>query len=221
LYLALLLPSGVPGLNVVSMPPTPRKSAMRVRDGRVAKKNNWVPDHRDYYARPQSEIQIERGHPGPGSRHVVTVAQLREFIDLLPDWDELATGLEAISIYEGGHGWLGMSNPGVVVITAWEQDLWWPEIEAIWVAQVSELLDLLGVEIVPSSRGVERLELRWTESQARAFMLLDVLVHELGHHHDRMTTRGKDAPRGEPYAMAYAKRVQAEVWPEYCRRFGV
>src|SRR3954468_21990183 len=128
------------------MRPTPRKSAMRVRDGRVAKKNNWAPDHRDYYARPQSEIQIERTHPGPGYRHVVTVPQLRRFLGLLPDWDELAIGLEAISIYEGGHGWLGISNPGVVVITAWEQSLWWSRMEPAWVDEVQDLLDLLAVE---------------------------------------------------------------------------
>ena len=194
---------------------------MRVRDGRVAQKNNWVPDHLDYYARPQSEILIERVHPGPGYRHVVTVRQLREFLELLPDWDELAVGLRAISIYAGGHGWMGMSNPGVVVITAWEQDLWWPEVEASWVEEVSELLDLLGVEIAACSGDSDALELRWTEPQARAFMLLDVLVHELGHHHDRMSTRGTRAPRGEPYAMDYARRVQSEIWPEYARRFDV
>jgi hypothetical protein len=67
----------------------------------------------------------------------------------------------------------------------------------------------------------KNVELRWTEAQARGFMLLDVLEHELGHHHDRITTRGNDAARGEPYAMAYARRVQAEVWPDYLRRFSI
>src|SRR5215469_6807043 len=98
---------------------------MRVRGGRVAKKNNWSPDTGDYYARPQSEIQIERTDPGPGYRHVVNVAQLRRFLSLLPDWEELAVGLEAISIYRGNREWLGKSSPGVVVITAWDRDLWW------------------------------------------------------------------------------------------------
>jgi hypothetical protein len=67
----------------------------------VRKKNNWVPDHKDYYARPQSEVQIERTEPGRGYRHVVTVAQLRRFLEILPDWDELAVGLKAISIWRG------------------------------------------------------------------------------------------------------------------------
>jgi hypothetical protein len=201
------------------VPPIHRKSAMRVRDGRVRKKNNWTPDHRDYYARPQSEIQIERSHPGRGYRHVVTVRQLRDFLDLLPDWDELAVGLEAISIWRGNSRWLGLSNPGVVVITAWEQDLWWHQVEPTDLHDCVELLALLGVEIAHDEE--VGLEVRWTEPQARAFMLLDVLVHELGHHHDRMVTRGPAAPRGEPYAIAYANRVLGEIFPAYVDRFGI
>ena len=209
---------------------------MRVRDGRVLKKNNWVPDHKDYYARPQSEIQIERTEPGPGYRHVVTVSQLRRFLEILPDWDELAVGLEAISIYRGNEEWFGRCNPGVVVITAWPREMWtWTSTS--WAAEEAQILELLEVEIAADEEegpgetsGVKiagqlvrssHVELRWTESQARGFMLLDVLVHELGHHHDRMTTRGTDAPRGEPYAEAYALRVQTEVWPEYVRQFAI
>jgi hypothetical protein len=106
------------------VPAIKRKSAMRVRGGRVAKKNNWTPDAREHYARRQSEIQIERTEPGPGYRHVVTVAQLREFLEILPDWDELAIGLEAISIYRGNAEWVGLSNSGVVVIAAWPREMW-------------------------------------------------------------------------------------------------
>jgi hypothetical protein len=52
-------------------------------------------------------------------------------------------------------------------------------------------------------------------------VLTDVLVHEFGHHHDRMTTHGGRAARREPYAEQYARRVRAEVWPEYVQRFGI
>jgi hypothetical protein len=200
------------------VPAIKRKSAMRVRGGRVAKKNNWTPDARDYYARRQSEIQIERTEPGPGYRHVVTVGQLREFLEILPDWDELAIGLEAISIYRGNADWVGLSNPGVVVITAWPREMWW-RVDRAWVANEAELFERLQVKIVRDP-GSAALQLRWTEAQARAYMLTDVLVHELGHHHDRMTSRGGRAARGEPYAEQYARRVRAEVWPEYVQRFG-
>jgi hypothetical protein len=106
---------------------------------------------------------------------------------------------------------------------------------ATWAAEIGDLLALLEVEIVADddtdrAEPVEvagqlirstSLELRWTEAQARGFLLLDVLVHELGHHHDRMTTRGNRASRGEPYAMAYARRVRAEIWPQYTRVFEI
>src|SRR3954452_17000635 len=69
-----------------------RRSAMRVRDGRVQKKNNWTVDRRDYRSWTQAEIQIDRKDPGPYSRHLITVAQLREFLELLPYWDELTIG---------------------------------------------------------------------------------------------------------------------------------
>ncbi len=192
---------------------------MRVRGGQVAKKNNWNPDPGDYYAVAQREIQIERTDPGPGYRHVVTVAQLRRFIEILPDWDELAIGLEAISLYRGNPEWLGLSNPGVVVITAWDRDLWW-WVGNDWIAQNAELIDRLGVEIVDVP-GAPAVQVRWTEAQARAYLLTDVLVHELGHHRDRMTTRGDRAPRGEPYAEQYARRVRVEIWPDYARLFEI
>ena len=192
---------------------------MRVRGGRVAKKNNWTPDAKDYYALPQSEIQIERTDPGRGYRHVVTVAQLRRFLGILPDWDELAIGLEAISIYRGNPDYVGLSNPGVVVITAWVREMWW-RVEPSWIKEEAELFDRLEVEIVPHPRAPD-LEVRWTEPQARAYMLTDVLIHELGHHHDRMTSRGARASRGEPYAVQYSRRVREEIWPVYLEEIGI
>ena len=65
-----------------------------------------------------------------------------------------------------------------------------------------------------------KVELRWTQAQARAYQLLHILPHELGHHHDRMTTHSRrNAARGEPFAEAYAQRVLDRVWPAYARAF--
>jgi hypothetical protein len=65
------------------------------------------------------------------------------------------------------------------------------------------------------------VQVRWTVEQARAFQLTYILSHELGHHHDRMTTRSWRVARGEPYAEAYALDMMRAVWPEYVRRFAV
>jgi hypothetical protein len=75
-------------------------------------------------------------------------------------------------------------------------------------------MDALAVERERRPNG--DWEVRWTEGQARAFQLLHVLPHELGHHRDRMTTRSRDrAARGEPYAERYAETVFDLLWPEW------
>src|SRR5690348_1356674 len=185
-----------------------RRTAPKVRGGRVQKKNNWAP------TRPPDEIRLERRDPAYGCRHLITIAQLREFIELLPDWDEIALGLEAI-VLDSDDDSMGWHLPGIVAICAWEQDLWWDETTPEWIAEHAHLLELLGVE----RRGKA---VCWTEPQARVFQLLHILPHELGHHHDRMTTRSKaEAARGEPYAEAYANRALELLWPAYSARFGV
>jgi hypothetical protein len=195
-----------------------RRTATRVRDGRVQKKNNWSPDRGDYFALRQDEVRIDRRAPGPGFRHVLTVPQLRSFVALLPDWDEVAAGLDAIVLDEG-RDCMGWHDNGVVAVCAWEQGLWWEDGDRGFEEEHRDLLDLLAVERATVG---DRLQVRWTEEQARAFQLLHILPHELGHHHDRITTRSKrEASRGERYAERYADQVLDAVWPAYVRRFGI
>ena len=62
---------------------------------------------------------------------------------------------------------------------------------------------------------------KFTEAQARAYQLLHILLHELGHHHDRMTTKSQvRASRGEPYAEQYALTYEARIWEHYQETFG-
>jgi hypothetical protein len=62
----------------------------------------------------------------------------------------------------------------------------------------------------------------FTDETVQAFLLVHVLVHELGHHHDRMTSpRQLDCTRGESYAEQYALRHEARIWEEYKRVFKV
>jgi hypothetical protein len=220
-----------------------RRTATKVRDGRVGKKNNWRPAADDYRAVAPGEIQLERRRPAEGRRHLVTVAQLRAFLPLLPEWDEAAIGLRAI-VFDTDTDCYGWYQAGVVALCNWEHDLW-DLMAAEDLERNRDVLDLLGVERVPLSEsyfirnlneGVEELgiepinispgsgwrEVRWTEAQARAFLLLDVLPHELGHHHDLMTTRSRrQVARGEPYAEGYASRTREVVWDAYVRRFGI
>ncbi len=189
-----------------------RRTATRVVGGRPLKKNNWKPDRGDYHALDQAEIRLDRRDPGPGFRHLLTIAQLRDFLALLPDWDDVAIGLDAIVLAEGGDS-MGWHRYAVVAVCAWEQDLWWTDVHPWFEEEHARILDLLEVERVKVGG---RVEARWTEAQARAFQLLHILPHELGHHRDRMTTRRRQRPgRGEPFAERYALEVLERVWPVY------
>jgi hypothetical protein len=199
------------------MPRPHRRSAPKVVNGRVQKKNNWVINRNDYFARSQSEIRIDRRDPGTGHRHLLTVSDVRRFLPLLPDWDELAVGLRAIVLDDDTAEAAGWYAPGVVAICSWERQLWWSDANPDFVAEHEPELQRLGVE-VEEKTGV--LEVRWTEAQARAFQLLHVLPHEMGHHHDLITTASKmPNARGEPYAETYARRVMDQVFDTYCRAF--
>lgn len=197
-----------------------RRTATRVQDGRVQKKQNWTLAEGDYFARTQAEIRIDRRDPGKGYRHLLTISQLRTFLGLLPDWDDVAIGLDAIVLDTRTRpDTLGLHSEGVVSVCAWERKLWSVG-DVSFVYSAFDLLKLLDVKI----RGLpgDRYELRWTEGQARAFQLLDVLAHELGHHHDRITSRHQvHTGRGEPYAEAYAVRVREIVWPAYTQLFAI
>jgi hypothetical protein len=191
------------------------KSTPRVKGGRVQKKNNWTLSG-DYYEIAQPMPVIDRLRPGKGYRHLVKQRDIHDFITLLPDWAELSRGLNAIVLAPGESGVQGYHEPGAVHVCAWEEDLWTEEYRWYF-DEHQDILAELGVEHEVNRQYVV---LKWTESQIRAFQLLHILLHELGHHHDRMTTRSRfEASRGESYAETYARRYADQIWDRYLRTF--
>jgi hypothetical protein len=129
----------------------------------------------------------------------------------------MTIGLDAI-VLDTEQDAMGWCSPGIVAVCAWEADLWWDQAYPSWVDDHHAILDTLDVDYERGDDGA--YDVRWTENQARAFQLLHVLPHELGHHHDRMTNRSKlHIARGEPFAEDYAIRVMNDVFPLYTRRF--
>lgn len=192
-----------------------RRTAPRVRDGEVQRKNRSARTP-NYYVDPMPSIVIDRRNPGRGCRHVVIKDDVRRFVKLLPDWDELQIGLNAIVLDHGHQPCLGWHVPGVVALCAWDKPLDWEECYPHFFDEHHEIFDKLGI---PVERG-EKIAVRFTPAAARAFALIHVLVHELGHHHDRMTTRSRrQVARGEPYAEAYARRHEDEILARYRREF--
>ncbi len=196
-----------------------RKSTPQVVGGRVQKKNN--PERTaNYYTTPPPSLVIDRQRPGKGYRHLLLQRDIEAFIRLLPDWAELSRGLHAIVLAPGDWECFGYHTPGVIHVCAWETDLWLRY--RTGEANLDKNLPIfkrLGVPCKSNEDG--RTYCEFSQSTVRAFQLLDVLLHELGHHHDRMTTKSKvRASRGEPYAEQYALAYEARIWEQYQETFG-
>ncbi len=195
-----------------------RKLAPRVVDGQVQRTDRWTQSP-DYYTTPMSNPIIDRRKPGAGYRHLLRKRDIHKFIGLLPQWKELSVGLNAIVLAPGDAELYGYQVTGVVHICAWTRDLVQIVDRSFYEANL-ELFERLEVpvESVPQN-GVR---LRFTLAKAQAFQLLDVLLHELGHHHDQMNTRSRFEPsRGEPYAENYALEHGRLIWDRFANQFGL
>ena len=112
---------------------------------------------------------------------------------------------------------MGWHRRGVIAVCAWPESLWTEDLSKDWYWDHAEVLEQLGVAVWKVGY---RWVAEWTEDQARAFQLLHVFLHELGHHHDRMTTRSeRDVARGEPFAERFALELAERIWDDYLRVF--
>lgn len=194
-----------------------RKSTPKVIDGDVRKKNNWSLSP-DYYDAPTPRmVVIDRQRPGDGHKHILTKSDIHRFLELLPDWKELAVGLNAIVLSRAYDGYDGYHSPGVVAVCAWQVGLW-RVMPRKYFDDHRNLFDRLQVECEPA--GADEVLGKFDERAVRAYQLLHILLHELGHHHDRMTSRRQACTgRGEPYAEEYAIRYEAQIWDAYWNAF--
>lgn len=194
-----------------------RKTNPGVRHGTVKKKHRTdLSPH--YFNHDQDTPIIDRLRPGEGYRHLIRKPDLERFIQLLPDWAELSKGLNAVILAPGEPNLQGYYYRKVVAICAWEREIT-GEYSIDFVDEHRSIIDRLGVRI--EKRVEESLFLHWTEGTARAFQLLHIFPHELGHHHDRMTTKlQRSCGRGEDYAEAYANEYSEKIWAAYERSFG-
>lgn len=196
-----------------------RRTATKVVGGRPQRKNNWDLTPNAYWGLPH--IAIERERPGAGYRHLLSKRDIVGFLALLPDWDELSRDLNAVVLARGEFNTDGYCGRGYVAVCAWERDLWrWCDRGAY--DEHRAIFERLGVRSERQRDGWGGCLVKWTQSQARAYQLLHVLLHEFGHHHDRITTRSRAvSARGERYAEAYALRYEARIWDAYAREFGL
>ncbi len=190
----------------------------KVRDGRVQKKHRWDYYYKTYDLREgDSGIPIVVEPPLRRFRQPVSEADLRSFVSLIPNWSRHAAGIRCLVLGDGNHDCFGWHDEGVICLDAWEgyeQD-WVPE----FFDNHRAILDRLWVSYQPDE---ERncVTCAFTRKTACAFQLIHVFLHELGHHHDRMMTKGKThSPSGERHVEEFAERLSAQMWPDFCRVF--
>jgi len=194
-----------------------KKITPKVHNGMVLNKHN----HRltpSYWTHYLPVTIIDRFKPGPGFRHFLKKRDIFAFIELLPDWDVLAQGLDAIVLVPGDSGTDGWYDHGVIAICAWERDMW-RKVTPDYYVEHKEIFERLKVEGVKQSDGYL---CKFNVKSIQAFQLLHVLLHELGHHYDRMTTKSKrEASRGEPFAEQYCTKYEQTIWDSYLSTFGL
>lgn len=191
-----------------------RRQSPKVKDGKVQKKN-WHGRTHNVFDHIEPDLVILRQRPGFGARHLLTNAEVRAFVDLLPHWDEWSKGLNGIVLApyeEDVFGLYTYSREGVITLLAWTRNREL-ELSHDFFAQKRWLAETLAVEQTSTDWGVH---LRFTEPQAKAFLLLGTFLHEVGHHLDRMKSRKKiECDGGEPYAVAFEHEWQQKLWPVY------
>ena len=194
-----------------------RRTTPKVMGGRVLRQNRHALTP-TYWSHKQSVPVIDKERPGRDFRHLLRKSDIENFITLIPNWESLSKGLNAVVLAEGDHscfGWYDQS--GVIGICAWDKHLWIEHVPE-FVREHAELFDRFGIE--REKRG-KWILCKYSDDSIRAFQLLHVFLHELGHHHDRMTTKSKNtSARGEPYADNYAFKYEAQIWEDYLDIFG-
>jgi hypothetical protein len=192
---------------------TARKSAPGSRGGKTQKKNRTALSP-DVYVHQFESLVVQRVRPIRGSYHAVTPTDVRRFVSIIPDWDEVAAGIKAVILTPGGDDAYGRyNNVGIIKLDAWRRD------EPVFIPGRKEwLVRAMGIHEPDDGEG---WELVFSRDQVRCLLLMGTFLHELGHHVDRIQTRSKaDASNGEPYAIAYEQRRQPELWEAYCAAFG-
>jgi hypothetical protein len=195
----------------------PLKTVPSGRAGKPDRRGRSAPTP-SFWINDQERPVIHRQRPGQGYRHVLRKRDIERFLAILPDWAEISHGLNAILLAPGRVLCQGWHRPGIVAICAWSRDLE-EEWENGFVEEHRDVLERLEVALEPSADGLTWC--RFTEPAVRGFQLMHVLLHELGHHHDRMMTRSRRrTARGEAYAEKYARWHSRDLWPRYLEVFG-
>jgi hypothetical protein len=195
---------------------TVRQTTPRVKLGKVQKKN-FYQQTPNYYLTTFKQLTFERRNPGKGYFHPASIDDIQRFITLIPDWRDVSKGLNAIVLDSGCDSSDGYHCPGVIHLCAVSDDMW-QEFSTEHFEEHQDIFERLGV---PFRVNGDQVTCFFDEKTIRAYYLLHIFLHELGHHRDRMTSKkGIRSVRGEGYAEDFARRYEEMVWPRFKEYFG-
>ncbi len=192
-----------------------RKTAPKVKDGKVQKKNRHTKTP-NYWNTRQDEIQVDIEKPGRGYKHFLKKRDIIRFLEILPNREEIDTEFDAVLLSQGEYSCDGWYRKRIVGICAWEKEM--PRIHSkAYFNNHKNIFDRLGVEYQIKKDYVTCF---FNENQIKAYQLLHILLHEIGHHHDRIHTKSKkECARGEDYAENYALKYDKIIWNKYFECF--
>lgn len=192
-----------------------RCTATKVKNGRVQRKNRQRPTAHEH-------LVLHRESPGVGHQHVVSKRDIVEFVELIPEWSRFSERLESVRLIpptdlsDGYHEFYDREETGSIALCAWPEDLWiW--LSAEYFNAHAPIFGVLGVCSEPDENSVH---CRFTKAQAKAFTLLHVFMHELGHHYDRIHQKHRGGSKGEDYAERFATGRFSQLLSGYVRMFG-
>lgn len=195
-----------------------RKTTPKVKGGKTQRKNN----HKltpNYWNTAQKEIQIDAEKPGKGYKHFLKKKDILKFIELIPNWEFYSQGLDAIVLQSGNDNNDGVYYYiGVLCISAWpkEKDL---ELNEDYFKDHKSIFDRLGVKYTKKK---DYYFCEFNEEQIKAYQLLHIFLHELGHHYDRLKTASKHSSvRGEQFAEDFAFEHEKKMWSIYQEAFNI
>lgn len=192
-----------------------RRTATRIKKGTVQKKNRHTKTP-NYWNTYQDDIQIDVENPGKGYKHFLKKRDIKQFLEILPNREEIDIMFDAVLLASGDYYTDGWYQNGVIAICACEKDLTM-EYDLSYFNAHKSTFDKLGVKYTVKK---DIVICDFTENQIKAYQLLHILLHEIGHHHDRVNTKSKRrCARGENYAESYAFKYEEMIWNKYFEYF--
>ncbi|MCJ8328616.1 MAG: hypothetical protein HRT89_10795 [Lentisphaeria bacterium] len=184
-------------------------------------RNKLVPEIRDgrypIVEAYESMPEIIKRKPGSGYKHLLRKSEIYTFIELIPDWELISEGLDCIILDTCLDDCMGWHSDNTIAISAWEREIVWRDCDYEFYTEHRATLERLDVPVEKHGKDVH---IMFTENTAKAFQLLHIFLHELGHHHDQMTTKKKRNPgRGELFAEKWALEYEELIFDEYVRHF--